>query len=254
MLTIGQVAAYVGVTVRAVRHYHQVGLLPEPARDASGYRRYDGADVVELIRIKTLADAGVPLARIDDLLDAGPDELSQAVADIDEGLRRKIRDLTSHRRRLAQVVAGERLFLPAEVVDYLDQLRSLGISERTVRSECDGWIVLAAHFPDTVLAMVAEKRAHLANPRFCHLYIEFDQAYDWDPTNPRLVDLADELIAFVQRKGPETYEGHPDWTVDDPTTLDLVLSSVVSSSSAYERLNQLCRDRLKPTDKGHAPK
>lgn len=29
MLTIGQLAAYAGVTVRAVRHYHNIGLLPE---------------------------------------------------------------------------------------------------------------------------------------------------------------------------------------------------------------------------------
>ena len=64
MLTIGQLASYTGVTVRAIRHYHQRGLLAEPARDASGYRRYDGRAVVELIRIKTLAGAGVPLARI----------------------------------------------------------------------------------------------------------------------------------------------------------------------------------------------
>ncbi len=71
MLTISQLAAYAGVTVRAVRHYHQVGLLPEPARDASGYRRYDATDVVRLIRIRTLAEAGVPLARVQDLLDAG---------------------------------------------------------------------------------------------------------------------------------------------------------------------------------------
>ena len=61
MLTIGQLAAYAGVTVRAVRHYHAKGLLPEPIRDPSGYRRYDAAAVVELIRIKTLAEAGVPL-------------------------------------------------------------------------------------------------------------------------------------------------------------------------------------------------
>jgi MerR family regulatory protein len=40
MLTIGQLAAYAGVTVRAVRHDHHIGLLPEPERDASGYRRY----------------------------------------------------------------------------------------------------------------------------------------------------------------------------------------------------------------------
>ncbi|NEB06570.1 MerR family transcriptional regulator, partial [Streptomyces sp. SID13726] len=59
MLTIGQVAAHLGVTVRAVRHYHQKGLLPEPERDASGYRRYGADAVVSLVRIKTLSDAGV---------------------------------------------------------------------------------------------------------------------------------------------------------------------------------------------------
>ena len=62
MLTISQLAAYAGVTVKAVRHYHAKGLLPEPERDHSGYRRYDAQAVVELIRIRTLADAGVPLA------------------------------------------------------------------------------------------------------------------------------------------------------------------------------------------------
>ena len=64
MLTISQLASYAGVSVRAVRHYHAIGLLPEPKRDHSGYRRYDAAAVVELIRIRTLAEAGVPLARV----------------------------------------------------------------------------------------------------------------------------------------------------------------------------------------------
>jgi hypothetical protein len=63
VLTIGQLAAYAGVTVRAVRHYHQIGLLPEPERDASGYRRYGAKAVVSLIRIRTLANAGVPRRR-----------------------------------------------------------------------------------------------------------------------------------------------------------------------------------------------
>jgi len=64
MLTIGQLAEYTGVTVRAIRHYYQRGLLAEPGRDASGYRRYGGRAVVDLIRIKTLAAAGVPPAWI----------------------------------------------------------------------------------------------------------------------------------------------------------------------------------------------
>ena len=80
MLTIGQLAAYAGVTVRAVRHYHQRGLLAEPARDSSGYRRYDADSVVDLIRIKTLSGAGVPLARIEELLNAEPAQFCQAIA------------------------------------------------------------------------------------------------------------------------------------------------------------------------------
>ena len=50
------------MTIRTIRHYHQRGLLAEPARDASGYRRYEAQAVIDLIRIRTLADAGVPLA------------------------------------------------------------------------------------------------------------------------------------------------------------------------------------------------
>ena len=68
VLTISQLAAYAGVSVRTVRWYHQRGLLPEPARDASGYRRYDGQAVIDLVRISTLAGAGVPLARVGELL------------------------------------------------------------------------------------------------------------------------------------------------------------------------------------------
>jgi DNA-binding transcriptional MerR regulator len=78
MLTIGEVASYAGVTVRAVRHYHAKGLLPEPKRDHSGYRRYDAAAVVELIRIRTLAEAGVPLARVRELLQADATEFAAA--------------------------------------------------------------------------------------------------------------------------------------------------------------------------------
>src|SRR5689334_17440458 len=96
MLTISRLAAYAGVTVRAVRHYHQIGLLPEPERDRSGYRTYDAAAVVRLIRIRTLADAGVPLARVQELLDAEPAEFARSIDEIDAQLRAEIRRLQSN--------------------------------------------------------------------------------------------------------------------------------------------------------------
>ena len=133
MLTISQLAAYAGVTVRAVRHYHQVGLMPEPPRDASGYRTYDAADVVRLSRIRALAEAGVPLARVQELLAATPEQFGEAVAQIDAELRAKIRELQEHRRRIARLAAGDTLAVPPEVVPYLDKMRASGATDAVHR-------------------------------------------------------------------------------------------------------------------------
>lgn len=51
-----------------MRHYYQRGLLEEPPRDRSSYRRYNAQYAIQLVKIKTLADAGGPLARIKELL------------------------------------------------------------------------------------------------------------------------------------------------------------------------------------------
>ena len=139
-----------------VRHYHHVGLLPEPGRDASGYRRYSAQAAVDLIRIKTLADAGVPLARIDAVLHAQPAEFTAAITDIDAELRRKIDQLTVYRRRIAELAGGERLVLPPEVVAVLDRMRGFGVRERTVRLERDARILIQALDPSAMRQWIAE--------------------------------------------------------------------------------------------------
>lgn len=239
MLTIGQLAAYVGVTVRAVRHYHQRGLLPELARDASGYRRYDAQAVIDLVRIKTLSDAGVPLARVAELMEAPAEPFAQAVEEIDEELRARIRELEAQRLRIAALVAGDGLVLPAEVVAYLDELRETGISDRSLRLERDGWLLAAARAPDEVHAWAAKKRELLAEPEFRRMYLLFDEAYAWDPDDPRLEELADAVVAWSVEGS-----GEPNWTTDDPTMTALVESQPGASSPAWDRLNVLCRARM----------
>src|SRR5271154_6930514 len=98
MLTIGQLAAYAGVTVRAVRHYHQIGLLPEPERDASGYRRYGATAVGALINLRPLANAGVPLSQIGQMLEAAAPAFAEAVQKIDSPLREEIERLATTRK------------------------------------------------------------------------------------------------------------------------------------------------------------
>ena len=196
MLTIGQLAAYAGVTVRAVRHYHAKGLLPEPERDYSGYRRYDAAAVVELIRIRTLAEAGVPLSRVKELLAAGDEEFGAAVADIDRRLRAEIRDRQRHRERIAQLAAGESLALPPEAVAYLERLRELGISgtdDRRRAGRLDPGRGAAA--PTRMETYIRSKHEQLDDPSVVEFYRDINDMLDWDPGDPRLPALADRLVA-----------------------------------------------------------
>ena len=250
-ITISQLADYVGVTVRAVRHYHQRGLLAEPERDASGYRRYDAQAVIDLIRIKTLADAGVPLARVDELLAAEPKQFGQAVARIDAELAAKIRDLKQYRRRIAELgEGGDRLFLPQDVVDFLDELRVLGVSERAIRLERDGWIMLAAHYPDAVNEFIASKRAYFAEPAFRRFYLIYDQAFDWAPDDPRLAELADEMVRYfetVDRGTDRLPLSDADGSgLDGAAGVEAMLAEYYTEASpTWARLNELAQQKMK---------
>jgi DNA-binding transcriptional MerR regulator len=243
-LTISQLADHVGVTVRAVRHYHQRGLLKEPERDASGYRRYNARAVVDLIRIKTLSDAGVPLARIEELLSASPEEFSAAITGIDEALRQKIRDLTRSRRRIADLAGGERLFLPAEAADIVDRLRSMGVSERIVQIERDAWIIVAALSPEQVPSWAQEKLAAMADPEFRRLYLAADEAQDWDVGDPRLAKLAGDMAAWMARFG-RSREQYPSDLAVDPAVVTLMSDHVAESLPVWRRLAELASEQLR---------
>ncbi|MEL6334720.1 MAG: precorrin-8X methylmutase [Cyanobacteria bacterium J06626_26] len=70
-MTIKELTKIVGgkVTPRMVRHYHQLGLLPQPKRSRGNYRLYDDADVHRLRRIVALKQQGFQLSHIQQLLD-----------------------------------------------------------------------------------------------------------------------------------------------------------------------------------------
>ncbi|MEU0687581.1 MerR family transcriptional regulator [Streptomyces uncialis] len=243
MLTIGELASYAGVTVRAVRHYHAKGLLPEPERDRSGYRRYGADAVVELIRIRTLAQAGVPLSRVSELLQAGEKEFAAAVADIDERLREEIRERRRHREQIARLTSGDGLALPSEVVEFLDRLRALGVDERIVQVERDGWIPLAAHSPQRVAEWAARKRKQLADPQLIDFYLTLGQALDRTDDDPRLAQLADELAVYLNRLADEQGEDHVDDADVEPPFVTLMDTLAFDAAPPARRLIELLKRR-----------
>ncbi|GII54337.1 MerR family transcriptional regulator [Planotetraspora thailandica] len=244
MLTIGQLAAYAGVTVRAVRHYHQVGLLPEPERDASGYRRYGARAVVSLIKIRTLANAGVPLSQIGQMLEADASTFAEAVQRIDSHLRDEIERLETSRKQIAQLAAGDSLALPPEVIPYLDRLREIGASERMVEGERDGWILVAARWPDHIREVMPWKLAQLDDPQMVRLYrvlselLESD-AGDDDPRVEEAVDIMVRLSEQAYTSG-EMDRGK---VVRDDLAFDLLDALTVESDPRAERLLDMVRER-----------
>lgn len=240
MLTISQLAAYAGVTVRAVRHYHQVGLLPEPARDDSGYRRYDAAAVVRLIRIRTLAAAGVPLAEVQQLLDAGPEEFTEEVRQIDGRLRAEIRSLQATRQRLARLASGEQLALPQSIVDYLHRLRDLGVDERYVVMERDSWIMIAAQVPQLIESVIGKKHRELDDPDMVQLYQLLSQALDWSADDPRIEQIADVLERLMNRA---VAAGNVGADVFDEPFVELLDATTMESSPVARRLLTILQDR-----------
>ncbi|BCJ51931.1 MerR family transcriptional regulator [Actinoplanes sp. NBRC 14428] len=244
MLTIGQLAAYAGVTVRAVRHYHQIGLLPEPDRDASGYRRYGTAAVLSLIKIRTLAAAGVPLSHIRRMLEADPAAFAEAVRKIDDDLRDEIERLETSRRQIAQLAAGDSLALPPEVAHYLDRLRALGVSDVMVQGERDGWILIAARWPDRVHEWIPAKLAELEDPQVSGLYRLLSEIFDSDTgdDDPRLVEVADIMAGFADRA---LAAGQTDFdeAAQDDLPFDLMDALAVEADPRVRRLQALMRER-----------
>ena len=242
MLTISQLASYAGVSVRAVRHYHAIGLLPEPKRDHSGYRRYDAAAVVELIRIRTLAEAGVPLARVSELLRADDEALAAAVAEIDARLVAEIEERQSHRERIARLAAGDSLALPPEAVEYLDRLRELGIPERMIGGERDAWIIVAAQLPQRMEVFIRSKRAQLEDPAIVDFYRDLDEVLDWEPDDPRLPVLADRLVAQVEAVDPADIAAFADGGISDDLA-ELLDSMFIDQVPIARELMRLLEER-----------
>lgn len=109
-LIISELAAQAGVKVATIRYYERRGLLPEPPREANGYRRYPERDVSRVRYIRRAQDFGFTLAEIAELLegsrsDPSADVRERAEAKLEE-VRAELESLDAVRRRLEQLVSA----------------------------------------------------------------------------------------------------------------------------------------------------
>lgn len=100
-----ELAELAGTTVRAIRHYHDVGLLPEPLRCANGYKQYGVNHLVRTLRIKRLADLGFTLPQIADLGDDARHP-RDALRDLDARIARSVDRLEHTRLEVHRLLEG----------------------------------------------------------------------------------------------------------------------------------------------------
>ncbi|WP_327354346.1 MerR family transcriptional regulator [Streptomyces sp. NBC_01304] len=110
--SVGQVAKFAGVTVRALHHYDEIGLLCPSGRSHAGHRRYEDADLDRLQQILFYRELGFPLDEVAALLD-DPD------ADPQAHLRRQHELLTSRIEQLQKM---------AEAVETAMEAKKMGIN------------------------------------------------------------------------------------------------------------------------------
>lgn len=192
-VTIGQAAAFAGITIKTVRHYHKLGLVDEPARDSSGYRRYGSAELLRLVQIRTLAAAGVPLADISPLLDSDAAPFADALADVEQRLTERIADLTAQRDMLHRLTSGDRTLLPDRAVAMLEGMPTLGFTPEDVCIARESFVLAKALVPGGFDDYLTDIERALRDPRFVELTRRSAEVIGWEPDDPRVVDLATDM-------------------------------------------------------------
>ncbi|WP_171074037.1 MerR family transcriptional regulator [Nonomuraea basaltis] len=186
---IGELAAATGVTVRTLRHFHQIGLLCPAERSAAGHRVYTGDDVRRLYRILALRELRLPLAEIAHSLDG---------ADLHATIRRQLQQV--ERQLAAQRALHRRLLGIAEA---LSAAREPSIDQLIETMEA---MMQAKHFTPEQLARFEERHRELGQEGFGHRLQELTglaaeagghAERGTDPADPAVQELARRWTAAV---------------------------------------------------------
>jgi DNA-binding transcriptional MerR regulator len=214
-LSIGEAARLAGVTARAVRHYHAVGLLPEPARDSSGYRRYGAAELIALVRVTRLRALGVPIARIAERM--GPDDTSPLmswVGELADDLDAEIARLATMRDTLRSLADSHGLDSPGDqLATVLRETGRLGTGEGLAANETTAAGLVDALHPRGIAGALDDARDLLTDPstreRFSGLVERFRALTDESGAAERN-QLAADFASLLPRSASGVRSVEPD--------------------------------------------
>lgn len=215
---IGDAAAFAGTTPRAIRHYHAIGLLPEPERGADDRRRYGYDDMIRLLWIRKMADVGIALEDIRTTFTPGTD-IEQSLARLEESLAAQAAVIERQRAAVRNWrESGDPLGLLSPLVT--DRVRHLPPNSLR-RSDLDTLLVTERIFGPLGAALQADRFIVLAthpelraeDDRLTEAETALDDSVD--PDDPRVEEIAEQWCAHELAVESAIEEAGLDDTLDE---------------------------------------
>ena len=197
-----EIARTAGVSVRTLRHYHQIGILKEPARQPNGYRSYDVQHLIRLLRIGQLANLGMRLSDIPAVLNRDGEIETSTLDDLDRALAEQIAVLERQRQMVASLRERRTtLDMPQEMTAALTALEE-GRDAKATKAGREQAVLFGHVFEDAERNEIAGLYDRLAGKGFSGIAREIGQRFDAlgpDSADDQIADLAN---SYVERLGP----------------------------------------------------
>ena len=232
---IGELAKATGLTVRALHHYDELGLVRPSGRTRSGYRLYDAGDLARLQRVVSLRQLGFTLDAIRDCLDQPGFSAVRIVEMHLERARRQLAEADELVRRLESLSAHLRTRGDASTEVLVQTIEAITMYEKYYTPEqLEALRDRAEQVGPERIREVEQEWPRL----IAELRVELDRGTD--PTDPRVLDLARRWSALVAeftggdpgiaRSVSNLYQGKPE--IRQRTGLDPALFEYIGRAQA----------------------
>lgn len=229
----------VGITVRTLRYYHQIGLLREPKRTTKGLL-YDETHLLTLLRIKRFSMMSLTLDEIADIIHTPTSPRARRILlELDQALADRVAEIESQRRVIEECLRDN---TPVDVLPrfarHLAALRRLGNYDTTAADKA--LEELAAGYGSEEVARVVD--AVIQDPIISRLSVleERLRRINEDSGESELTDLAKDygrllvdLYTVNAQAGLKSVSGH-----------DLVEAIGLAESAANEREREVLKRAL----------
>jgi DNA-binding transcriptional MerR regulator len=187
LLSIGEFSRATHLSVKALRHYDEVGLLaPADVDRATGYRFYSTAQVPAAHVIRRFRDLEMPLEQIRAVLEAeGPGTRDRVILEHLAQMEAQLEQTQSTVASLRELLAGRSASIGAEH-RALPAIRAVAIREPVDWDEVEDWLAVAF---DELHSVVEAARAQRTGADGALYTSEFFEAHHGD------------VVAFVPAHG-----------------------------------------------------